>query len=88
VAGEDAARLSGGVTVIDPEGRALETASLTHSAAQDRLHTDDPVVVRGADFRLEGHGFELQLDTEALTIGGPVRARIDEAAAADQPSPR
>lgn len=67
-------RLFGGVEVVDAEGRMLETESVEHDAAQDRLHTEDPVRVRGPDFTLEGRGFELRGPEDQLEIGGPVRA--------------
>lgn len=71
------AQLSGGVTVRDAQGRVLETATVTHDAAQDRLHGASPVVVRGDDFQLEGRGFELRLGDDQLRIEGPVRATVE-----------
>jgi LPS export ABC transporter protein LptC len=65
------------VVVTSDDGLRLETAVLRWEAAGKRLWTDTPVTLSHNGSVVRGSGLEVQLDQEATTISGPVRATFD-----------
>jgi LPS export ABC transporter protein LptC len=68
--------LSGGVRAVDGAGRVLTTETVTHEGAQGVLRATTPVTLEGANFRIQGAGFELRLDADDLQISGPIEAEV------------
>ncbi len=71
--------LRGNVVLTSSDGIRLETASLRWTAAEQRVWTNEPVVIYRAGAIIRGTGFESRVEQETNAVKGRVRATFTKA---------
>ncbi len=72
--------IRGNVVVTSSDGTRLETSVLRWQNTERRLWTDVPVMIsRDGRAVVHGHGLQVQMADEAMTVGGRVHATFDTA---------
>lgn len=72
-------RMSGGVRLVDDEGRVMTTDVIRYRAAEDDLQSEGAVRVEGAGFTVDGARLVGKPKAGQLELEGPVEARTKPA---------
>jgi len=70
------AEIEGNVVILSNRGDRFTTDRLKYSAAEKKIHTEDPVTLSNPRFEVKGKGMILLLKSEHVTMTGGIRARI------------
>lgn len=68
--------IEGSIVASSQDGFRLLTNSLSYDAEARVLSTDDPVLFFGDRITVRGLGLRIDVETEEVTLGGPVQAQL------------